>query len=60
LVLLRKARLEVMLSFDRETIVEFGTVTVGTMRMLPFGASNKVFVKLLPVLESMKSQTLLV
>ena len=61
LALLRNARLEVMFRFETETVVEAGTVTVGRMRMLPVGASNKVFVMLLSVLsESVKSQALLV
>jgi len=61
LVLLRNARLKVKLRFARETFVEVGTVTCGRMRMLAFGASNKVFVMLLPVLvEPVKSQVPLV
>ncbi len=60
LVELRKARLEVMLRFDKLTVVLAGTVTVGRMRMLPSGASNKVLVKLFPVLVKVESQVVLV
>jgi len=52
LALLRNARLEMMLRFKTETVVEAGTVTVGRMRMLPLEALNKVLVMSLSVIEA--------
>jgi len=60
LALLRNARLKVMFRFVMLTVVLTGTVTVGRMRMPASVESNRVFVMLLVLSESVKSQALLV